>query len=109
MAVELDLDADDLSCLGARGSTENSSSTATKSDVEVRLKGAVGLTTPCLTGASRELAVSHSSSTAMLIRACNGTSEYHPDITQGTEKKLNVFQTRPELAASRLVKVPAKQ
>ena len=72
VAAELDLEADP--CLGARGSTENSSSTATKSDVEVRLKGAVGLTTPCLTGASRELAVSHSSSTAMLIRACNRTT-----------------------------------
>ena len=34
-------------------------------------KGAVGLATPMRTGASRALAVSHISSIAMLIKACN--------------------------------------
>jgi hypothetical protein len=70
-----DAEVDVEAALGANGSTEKSSST-NKSELLVdRLKGAVGLATPSRTGANKELAVSHNSSTAMLMRAWNYSND----------------------------------
>ena len=59
-----------FSSLGATGSALKSSSMEAASELalEERAKGAVGRATPRRTGASSALAVSHSSSTAMVIR-----------------------------------------
>ena len=73
----LDLDLDEVKTLmgvtvfGVNGSTEKSSLTEKSESLVLKLKGAVGLATPNLTGASKALADSQSSSTAMLMSPWN--------------------------------------